>query len=59
MVADTAGQVSVTTMAGAVVTVQVAETVSVAMLPVQMSLPLAETVVVRVQELTGTVKEAV
>ena len=53
--AVTAGQASVTPMAGAVVTVQVVATVFVVALSVQMSLPVPVKVVVTEQALAGTV----
>jgi hypothetical protein len=48
------GQTSVTAMAGAVVTVQVGETLFVTVLSVQISLPVPLKVVVTVQALAGT-----
>jgi hypothetical protein len=54
-VAGVTGQASVTPMAGAVMTVQVGETLFVTALSVQMSLPVPLKVVVTVQALAGTV----
>jgi hypothetical protein len=51
----TGGHASVTTMAGAVVTVQVVETVLVTVAAVQRSLPVPLKVVVTAQALVGTV----
>ena len=59
MATGTAGQASVTAMAGAVVSGQVAEATLVTTVPAQASVPRAVTVLLTEQALAGAVKLAV